>query len=82
MDLSYLLKSNYDDAFLRKVYTDAEVVSELEFTAFEDKRRVYRVEYRDHAQFVRIAKAFGIMDDFKVPVQQYSLLFFCFLFVC
>ncbi len=65
-DLSYLLKDTYDNAFQRRVYTDAEVVSQFEFDAKTDKTRQYRIEYRDHHQFVRIANAFGIMDDFKV----------------
>ena len=65
-----MLKHNYDEKFLKEVYEEAEGVSQLEFSAFEDKNRKYRIEYRDNAQFVRIAKAIGIMTDFKVMLKE------------
>lgn len=66
MDLSPLIKSNYDGPFLKEVYEDADGVTQLEFLAFEDKTHSYRIEYNGHAEFERIATSLGIMTDFKV----------------
>ncbi|KAH8372374.1 hypothetical protein KR093_011237 [Drosophila rubida] len=66
IDLSYLLKDNYDTAFLKQVYV-------LPLVTFDELRRnlialegPVRIQYNNRDQYKRITRMLGLMDDFKV----------------
>lgn len=73
MDLSGLLKTNYDNPFLQEVYS-AEQVTQLELGNVKDSAAQYRIEYHDNRQFARIAKALHIMEDLKDGVPRMGYL--------
>ena len=74
-DASYLLKQNYDQAFLDEVYA-LEEISQLQLQSYTslDSSKSYRVEYVDNAQFRRIAKFLKIMEDLKEGVPRTAYL--------
>lgn len=69
MDLSYLLQTRYDNAFHM-------TVSESRVYAFADigkglvSQTPARIHYVNESGFVKIAKALGIMSDFKAGVPR------------
>lgn len=74
-DVSYLLKQNYDQAFLNEVYA-LEEISQLQLQSYTslDTSKSYRIEYVDNAQFRRIAKFLKIMEDLKEGVPRTAYL--------
>jgi len=69
----YLLKQNYDNNFLNKVYSCNSVSSVRDITAKKTKGPV-RIEYSTPQQFKSHAKLLGIMDDFKAGVPRTAYL--------
>uniref|UniRef100_A0A1A9WMY1 Alpha-1,3-mannosyl-glycoprotein 2-beta-N-acetylglucosaminyltransferase n=1 Tax=Glossina brevipalpis TaxID=37001 RepID=A0A1A9WMY1_9MUSC len=70
MNLSYLLKDNYDKTFLNTVYT-------LPIVTYDELRRrliskdgPVRIQYVSREQYKRITKMLGLMDDFKSGVPR------------
>ncbi|KAL9918096.1 alpha-1,3-mannosyl-glycoprotein 2-beta-N-acetylglucosaminyltransferase [Glossina fuscipes fuscipes] len=70
LNLSYLLKDNYDNTFLKKVYT-------LPIVTYDELRRrliskdgPVRIQYINREQYKRITKMLGLMDDFKSGVPR------------
>jgi alpha-1,3-mannosyl-glycoprotein beta-1,2-N-acetylglucosaminyltransferase len=69
MDLSYLLKSNYDSAW-DAVVAAASVVSAQDLKTRVVESRVVRVLYSTNKNFELVAKSLGIMSDFKDGVPR------------
>lgn len=70
MDLSFLLKENYDKSYVGHVYSTPVVsVEDLKRGNVGSKREV-RVTYFSSNDYKRAAKALGIMDDFKSGVPR------------
>uniref|UniRef100_A0A6B2EET9 Alpha-1,3-mannosyl-glycoprotein 2-beta-N-acetylglucosaminyltransferase n=1 Tax=Phlebotomus kandelakii TaxID=1109342 RepID=A0A6B2EET9_9DIPT len=70
MNLTYLLKSNYDVTFLKHVY-------ECPVVTFEELRRrmittkePVRIQYNTKDQYKKATKMLGLMDDFKSGVPR------------
>lgn len=70
MNLSYLLKDNYDKTFIKNVY-DCPMVT------YEELRRnlislegPVRIQYSTKEQYKRTTKLLGLMDDFKSGVPR------------
>eukprot|EP00730_Choanoeca_flexa_P018733 TRINITY_DN9126_c0_g1_i3.p1 TRINITY_DN9126_c0_g1~~TRINITY_DN9126_c0_g1_i3.p1 ORF type:complete len:499 (+),score=96.07 TRINITY_DN9126_c0_g1_i3:95-1591(+) len=75
-DWHYLLKANYDPAFHKQVYEDATEITLDQALGISDTSKEYRLSYHysRQAEFARIAKKFGIMEDWKdgVPRTAYK----------
>ncbi|CAG9865279.1 unnamed protein product [Phyllotreta striolata] len=70
MDLSYLLKDNYDNEFVKKVY-QSPVINYEDLKADKvDYEDPYRIVYRSREEYKRITKKLGLMDDFKSGVPR------------
>ncbi|KAM8712683.1 hypothetical protein ACLKA7_013075 [Drosophila subpalustris] len=70
INMSYLLKDNYDKAFLKQVYV-------LPLVTFDELRRnlialdgPVRMQYNNRDQYKRITRMLGLMDDFKSGVPR------------
>ncbi|EDW09032.1 alpha-1,3-mannosyl-glycoprotein 2-beta-N-acetylglucosaminyltransferase [Drosophila mojavensis] len=70
MNLSYLLKDNYDNTFLKQVYV-------LPLVTFDELRRnliakegPVRIQYNNRDQYKRITRMLGLMDDFRSGVPR------------
>ncbi|KAH8397097.1 hypothetical protein KR215_008529 [Drosophila sulfurigaster] len=70
INMSYLLKDNYDKAFLKQVYV-------LPLVTFDELRRnlialegPVRIQYNNRDQYKRITRMLGLMDDFKSGVPR------------
>eukprot|EP00050_Salpingoeca_kvevrii_P012635 m.23976 g.23976 ORF g.23976 m.23976 type:complete len:176 (+) comp4201_c0_seq1:985-1512(+) len=70
MDLSYLLKANYDPAFVREVYEQSVRISSLSELSQYQSQGPFRMEYTNHPQFTSICKPQKIMDDWKSGVPR------------
>lgn len=85
MNLTYLLKENYDVEFLKAVYNSRQVgVSEMRSLPVAEapapssapvdpiggNRKSVRIQYNSRDQFKKAAKVFGLMDDFKCGVPR------------
>jgi len=71
MDLSYLLKQNYDKTFLSQIYSYAVVTfDELRRGSVVTKNEPVRIQYNTKDQYKRTAKLLGLMDDFKSGVPR------------
>ncbi|XP_005113078.2 alpha-1,3-mannosyl-glycoprotein 2-beta-N-acetylglucosaminyltransferase [Aplysia californica] len=70
IDLSYLEKPQYDEMFAKKIYS-APLLTAAEVTKGDrPNETVVRVEYTNKDSFKKLAKALGIMDDFKAGVPR------------
>jgi len=70
MDLSYLLKDNYDKRYIDEVYkTEALNLQEIR-QGHRPQLKVIRLTYRTREEFKRFSKMLGIMDDFKSGVPR------------
>lgn len=70
LNLSYLLKENYDNDFVKKVY-QSPVVNYEDLKADKVTFQVpVRVTYRSREDYKRITKKLGLMDDFKSGVPR------------
>ncbi|RVE53615.1 hypothetical protein evm_001756 [Chilo suppressalis] len=80
LDLSYLLKENYDDALESKVYSLPEVSAEDVVASSQDDSPV-RVTYSNAKTYQKAAKKLGLMDDFRsgVPRTAYRGIVSCFV---
>eukprot|EP00039_Didymoeca_costata_P015567 m.267853 g.267853 ORF g.267853 m.267853 type:complete len:456 (+) comp16251_c0_seq4:205-1572(+) len=66
MDMTALIKENYDPNFMQQVYTKAKQVTQLELKEMTKcTGGPKRLEYIDSHQFTRIARDFKIMEDDK-----------------
>lgn len=66
IDLTYLLKENYDQKFVAEIYKLPVVTfQELRQGLVQTKGPV-RIQYSNRNQFKESARNLGIMDDFKV----------------
>ncbi|KAH8411015.1 hypothetical protein KR222_006500 [Zaprionus bogoriensis] len=70
INMSYLLKDNYDRVFLEQVYV-------LPLVTFDELRRnliaqdgPVRIQYNTRDQYKRITRMLGLMDDFKSGVPR------------
>uniref|UniRef100_A0A7G3AQE2 Alpha-1,3-mannosyl-glycoprotein 2-beta-N-acetylglucosaminyltransferase n=1 Tax=Lutzomyia longipalpis TaxID=7200 RepID=A0A7G3AQE2_LUTLO len=70
MNMTYLLKTNYDATFLKHVY-------ELPVVTYEELRRgmvstkdPIRIQYNTKDQYKKTTKMLGLMDDFKSGVPR------------
>jgi len=76
VNVSYLLKRNYDEPFLDHV-NSLRRVALTEVTALDtklDRAKEYAVEYTSNSHFKRIAKSLGIMDDNKEGIFRTAYL--------
>ncbi|XP_064595956.1 alpha-1,3-mannosyl-glycoprotein 2-beta-N-acetylglucosaminyltransferase-like isoform X1 [Liolophura sinensis] len=70
LDLSYLKKENYDNLFVKAVYSSQLLtVSEVQSGARPELTSV-RVQYNTKEQFKKYAKQLGIMEDLKAGVPR------------
>jgi len=69
-DLSYLLKENYDVDFLKEVYGTPSVSAAQVFRQEFGDSKALRVTYNSRESFKKLAKSFGLMDDFKSGVPR------------
>jgi len=70
MDLSYLLKDNYDKRYIDEVYkTETLLLQEIR-QGHRPELKVIRLTYRTREEFKRFSKLLGIMDDFKSGVPR------------
>ncbi|KAI6191298.1 putative alpha-1,3-mannosyl-glycoprotein 2-beta-N-acetylglucosaminyltransferase [Aphelenchoides bicaudatus] len=69
MDLSYLLKSNYDPKFIKEVY-ELPLISIDDFLKLSGKGSTLRIEYKSMPEYTTIAKRLRIMADTKAGVQR------------
>ncbi|KAK9512067.1 hypothetical protein O3M35_000576 [Rhynocoris fuscipes] len=75
-NLSYLLKDNYDSAFVRSVYESPIInYQELKFGVIVPAGSV-RISYFTKVKFKLISKALGLMDEFRVSISLISLTYF------
>lgn len=70
MNLTYLLKDNYDKTFLNHVYQCPIVTFEELRKGMVKTREAVRIQYNSRDQYKRIAKMLGLMDDFKSGVPR------------
>ncbi|PAA61895.1 hypothetical protein BOX15_Mlig029797g1 [Macrostomum lignano] len=70
MDLSYLLKSNYDSYYLDRVYKLPSVTLDIALGVGSGAPAEVRVQYNGPKEFVAMAKRLDIMPDFKDGVAR------------
>nr|XP_049698968.1 alpha-1,3-mannosyl-glycoprotein 2-beta-N-acetylglucosaminyltransferase isoform X1 [Helicoverpa armigera] len=80
LNLTYLLKENYDDALVNKVYNLPEMTAE-EVASGVSGNNAVRVMYSNAKTYQRAAKKLGLMDDFRsgVPRTAYRGIVTCFV---
>jgi len=69
LDLSFLLKNNYDEGWVKSVY-NTPVVSLNDLREGRLAHKAVRVTYHTREAYKKTAKALGIMDDFKSGVPR------------
>uniref|UniRef100_A0AAG5D4J8 Alpha-1,3-mannosyl-glycoprotein 2-beta-N-acetylglucosaminyltransferase n=1 Tax=Anopheles atroparvus TaxID=41427 RepID=A0AAG5D4J8_ANOAO len=69
-NLTYLLKSVYDDAFLKVVYQSPVVTLDELKRGMVMTREPVRIVYHTKEQYKRATKNLGLMDDFKSGVPR------------
>ncbi|XP_065332768.1 alpha-1,3-mannosyl-glycoprotein 2-beta-N-acetylglucosaminyltransferase isoform X1 [Cloeon dipterum] len=70
MDLTYLMKDNYDIKFVQHVYNSTVVtINDLKNGLIPHNQPV-RIQYNTKDNYKLAAKAFGLMDDFKSGVPR------------
>lgn len=69
LDLSFLIKDNYDKGWVKAVY-DTPVVNLQDVKEHKVKQKAVRLTYHTREAYKRISKALGIMDDFKSGVPR------------
>uniref|UniRef100_A0A8W7P8X8 Alpha-1,3-mannosyl-glycoprotein 2-beta-N-acetylglucosaminyltransferase n=1 Tax=Anopheles coluzzii TaxID=1518534 RepID=A0A8W7P8X8_ANOCL len=67
-NLSYLVKSAYDDAFLKTVYQSPVVTLDELKRGMVMTREPIRIAYHTKEQYKRATKNLGLMDDFKLTL--------------
>lgn len=70
MDLTHLLKQNYDKPFLQHVYSrPAVTIDDIRRNSVPTRDPV-RIQYNGEHQFESLARQLGLMDDFKSGVPR------------
>uniref|UniRef100_A0A182N7W6 alpha-1,3-mannosyl-glycoprotein 2-beta-N-acetylglucosaminyltransferase n=1 Tax=Anopheles dirus TaxID=7168 RepID=A0A182N7W6_9DIPT len=69
-NLTYLVKSTYDDAFLKTVYQSKVVTLDELKRGLVMTREPIRIVYHTKEQYKRATKNLGLMDDFKSGVPR------------
>nr|XP_023028780.1 alpha-1,3-mannosyl-glycoprotein 2-beta-N-acetylglucosaminyltransferase-like [Leptinotarsa decemlineata] len=70
MNLSYLLKENYDNGFVRKVY-QSPIINYQDLKDGKVRHNVpTRIIYKTKEEYKLITKKLGLMDDFKSGVPR------------
>ncbi|XP_076013253.1 alpha-1,3-mannosyl-glycoprotein 2-beta-N-acetylglucosaminyltransferase b [Genypterus blacodes] len=70
-NLSYLLKENYDENFIKEVYSAPLVkIEALQQGSVVNRQGPYRVQYSSRDSFKVFARNLGVMDDFKSGVPR------------
>lgn len=79
LNLTYLLKDNYDETLTSTVYSLPEVMAEDVILGEMDS--AVRVSYSNAKSYQRAAKKLGLMDDFRsgVPRTAYRGIVTCFI---
>lgn len=70
MNLTYLLKQNYDKQFVDQVYSCPVVTFEEIRRGLVTTKNPVRIQYNTKDQYKRTAKLLGLMDDFKSGVPR------------
>jgi len=70
LDLSYLLKENYDESYIGNVYKTPTFTLEDVKKGKNPEEKSVRITYRTKENFKRYSKSLGIMDDFKSGVPR------------
>lgn len=78
MNLTYLLKENYDQTFVKEVYQTPVVTFEELRRGMAQNAAAVRIQYNTKEQFKRFTKLLGLMDDFRVSTQFLSIQFLKF----
>ncbi|CAO1306802.1 unnamed protein product [Diamesa hyperborea] len=73
-DLTYLLQSNYDEAFKKEVYQTPIVTYEELRRGLVKTKDAVRIQYNNRNQYKSTAKMLGLMDDFKSGVPRTAYL--------
>lgn len=68
MNLTYLLKDNYDKQFIDRVYQCPVITFEELRRGLAKNLNEVRVQYNTKDQYKRITKLLGLMDDFRVSL--------------
>ncbi|XP_063702178.1 alpha-1,3-mannosyl-glycoprotein 2-beta-N-acetylglucosaminyltransferase [Culicoides brevitarsis] len=68
MNLTYLLKDNYDKQFIERVYQCPVITFEELRRGLAKNLNEVRVQYNTKDQYKRICKLLGLMDDFRSGV--------------
>uniref|UniRef100_A0A0N5AA13 Alpha-1,3-mannosyl-glycoprotein 2-beta-N-acetylglucosaminyltransferase n=1 Tax=Syphacia muris TaxID=451379 RepID=A0A0N5AA13_9BILA len=84
INLDYLIKDKYDEAFLNHVYSTPLItlpVLQRQILVSNESYKEYRVEYSTLTEYLSIADALQIMRDFKagVPRTAYYGVVTCFI---
>ncbi len=68
----FFTQKNYDEAFLKDVYTNSKEISYEDYLKRNEtiKDNKLRIIYSSKDDFIKYAKYFGIMNDFKVSCFQ------------
>uniref|UniRef100_A0A2M4A776 Alpha-1,3-mannosyl-glycoprotein 2-beta-N-acetylglucosaminyltransferase n=2 Tax=Anopheles triannulatus TaxID=58253 RepID=A0A2M4A776_9DIPT len=69
-NLTYLVKSVYDEAFLRTIYQSPVVTLDELKRGIVMTREPVRIAYHTKEQYKRATKSLGLMDDFKSGVPR------------
>uniref|UniRef100_A0A1L8E1W6 Alpha-1,3-mannosyl-glycoprotein 2-beta-N-acetylglucosaminyltransferase n=1 Tax=Nyssomyia neivai TaxID=330878 RepID=A0A1L8E1W6_9DIPT len=70
MNMTYLLKTNYDATFLKNVYELPVVIYEELRRGSVNRKDPLRIQYNTKDQYKKITKMLGLMDDFKSGVPR------------
>ncbi|XP_037818420.1 alpha-1,3-mannosyl-glycoprotein 2-beta-N-acetylglucosaminyltransferase [Lucilia sericata] len=70
MNLSYLLKDNYDKTFIKEIYTYPVVTYDELRRELIKRDGPVRIQYNTRDQYKRTAKMLGLMDDLKSGVPR------------
>uniref|UniRef100_A0A915PR58 Alpha-1,3-mannosyl-glycoprotein 2-beta-N-acetylglucosaminyltransferase n=1 Tax=Setaria digitata TaxID=48799 RepID=A0A915PR58_9BILA len=80
LSLQHLIKNNYDNAFLKRVYS-AKMISSVKLLPVTSNNSTVRIQYRSLEEYLLIADYLKIMRDFKdgVPRTAYLGIVTCFI---
>lgn len=82
IDVSSLRKEKYDSKFLADVYDNSEEMTFIEYlkisnsTDLATNKKAIMIVYNTKQDFLKYAKYFGVMNDFKVKIQVMSSFYF------
>lgn len=76
MDLTPLVKENYDATFVKNVYQTPVITFEELRRGLAQNLPSVRIQYNTKEQYKRITKLLGLMDDFRVGLLDFFKNFF------